>query len=233
MVRQILKAVGGMFSGAGEGAQANAKLQNGAGPSNASAQAGLYNAAGGGLMNAKDVSSSNDGNTGVKGAEGQTASSAASVASNVDGLEGKDNSSGSGKSSAIFSKVGDKMKDGKGKDFMKKMGPILQKVGKAFSDENLKDADVNEDRVENLANVNSYDFTYKPEAQAELGVDGDEHTGVMAQELENNPSYKGCVSIDPESGYKVIDIEKLAMSNTAAISDLARAVEELKAKIGE
>lgn len=207
MVKEILKGVGGAFSGMSEAAQAAANLKNGQEVTNLGATA------------AKNATSlPNNQESLADKTEGDNG--AAKAASKVDGLNGNNE--------GLFGAIGDKMKDGKGKDFMKKAGEVMSKLGKSFSDERLKEIYGEDDRISDLAKINSYDFTYKPEAQKELGVDGEEHTGVMAQELEDNPSFKGCVSTDPESGYKVLNIRELTAANTAAISDLAKRLEEIE-----
>ena len=99
------------------------------------------------------------------------------------------------------------------------------------SDERLKELFSNDERIGSLAEIHSYDFTYKPKAQEELGVDGDKHTGVVAQEIEINPNYKGCVT--EENGYKALKVPELTAANTANIGDLARAVEDISLRLSK
>src|SRR5574344_2036866 len=103
----------------------------------------------------------------------------------------------------------------------------------ALSDETQKTVyGKNDDITKDMAKINAYLFKYKPEAQAKFngqhGVDGKEHIGVMAQELEKNPVTSSVVETDPTSGFKMVDTDKLTMANTAAISELAKTLEENK-----
>lgn len=90
--------------------------------------------------------------------------------------------------------------------------------------------------IENMAKISALDFTYKKEVQEEKGgedgIDGKEHIGVSAQELEENPVTKGAVSED-EDGNKVIDTKHLTAANTAVIGELSRKIIELEEKVKE
>lgn len=99
------------------------------------------------------------------------------------------------------------------------------------SDENLKDAYDNDGSIKNMAEINSYDFKYTPEAQQALGLDGDTHTGVMAQEVGANPSFKGCVSQRPDIGTLRLNIPELTAANTAGLGELARALENFNTRL--
>lgn len=99
--------------------------------------------------------------------------------------------------------------------------------------EKLKKLFKGDDRVEYIAKINSYDFNYKPEAQEELGVDGDEHTGVIAQELDDNPVFKGVVTTDEDTGLEMLKVPELAASAVAAEGDLARKVLELELRLSK
>lgn len=123
------------------------------------------------------------------------------------------------------------------------VGKALGKGAKALaslSDERCKElfGTDGEDKIDCLARIHSYDFTYKPEVvdklkDAGVGVDDKVHSGVIAQDLENNPAFKGVViDEDNPTGYKALDIRALTMANTGAIGDLARRVEELEALLG-
>src|SRR5574344_109235 len=101
-----------------------------------------------------------------------------------------------------------------------------------LSDSNEKTFKKDDDITEDMAKINAYLFKYKPEAQAKFngqhGVDDKEHIGVMAQELEKNPVTSSAVATDPNSGFKMVDTDKLTMANTAAISELAKKLQENK-----
>lgn len=107
------------------------------------------------------------------------------------------------------------------------------------SDYNLKEiyGDAVTDKIiENFAKISAIDFTYKPEAQEQYqgdkGVDGNEHIGVIAQELEKNPVTEGTVTED-QNGNKVVDTRHLAFADTAAIAELSRRVLALEAVVKE
>lgn len=107
------------------------------------------------------------------------------------------------------------------------------------SDYNLKEiyGDAITDKIiENFAKISAIDFTYKPEAQEQYqgdkGVDGNEHIGVIAQELEKNPVTEGTVTED-QNGNKVVDTRHLAFADTAAIAELSRRVLALEAVVKE
>lgn len=109
----------------------------------------------------------------------------------------------------------------------------------ATSDYNLKEIygdSVTDKIIENFAKISAIDFTYKPEAQEQYqgsnGVDGNEHVGVIAQELEKNPVTEGTVAED-QNGNKVVDTRHLAFADTAAIAELSRRVLALEAVVKE
>lgn len=105
-----------------------------------------------------------------------------------------------------------------------------------FSDERLKDI---EDTFESfnlidaIANLNAYDFTYKEEAQEMCdptdSIDSDEHIGVMAQELKENPITESVVK--DIGGYLAIDTKELTTLNTAVISAICKKLQEIESKI--
>lgn len=81
-------------------------------------------------------------------------------------------------------------------------------------------------------NIKNYVYSYKPEAtQVDPSIDpNQEHIGPMAQDIEKvNPS---CIKETPE-GVKTVDINRLAMMNSGAIGDLAREVQDLKARLAK
>ena len=81
-------------------------------------------------------------------------------------------------------------------------------------------------------NIKNYVYNYKPEAtQVDPNIDpNQEHIGPMAQDIEQvNPA---CVKETPE-GVKTVDTGRLAMMNAGAIGDLAREIQDLKARLAK
>lgn len=105
------------------------------------------------------------------------------------------------------------------------------------SDERLKELfNGNEDIVKLFSDINAYEFQYTPEAlQLYDGthcVDDGTNIGVMAQELEANPVTENIVSEDPETGYKMLDIGKLAATDAAVLSDVCKRLLAIEQKLG-
>jgi hypothetical protein len=96
----------------------------------------------------------------------------------------------------------------------------------ALSDERMKNITDNVDHISKLAeDIGTYYYTYKnPEYP---GADDKEHFGPVAQELEQNPITKDAVEED-ENGIKHVNGERLALSEMAIISDLARRLADLE-----
>ena len=86
--------------------------------------------------------------------------------------------------------------------------------------------------IEDFAKISAIDFTYKPEYQNEAGADSEEHTGVIAQELEQLKSTEGTV-IEGEDGIKKVNTGQLALTDTAAIAELSRRVLALEEVVRE
>lgn len=81
-------------------------------------------------------------------------------------------------------------------------------------------------------NIRNYVYNYKPEAaEIDPRIDpNQEHIGPMAQDIEQvNPA---CVNETPE-GVKTVDTARLAMMNAGAIGDLAREMQEIKARLAK
>ena len=124
--------------------------------------------------------------------------------------------------------------------YSKPFGMNIRNIGTALgSDERLKEiyGDSISDRIiEDFARIAAIDFTYNDKAKAlygkESGVDDKEHTGVKAQDLEQTDTTKAVVEED-DNGFKKVDTEQLTMTNTAAISELARRVLTLETAIKE
>ena len=81
-------------------------------------------------------------------------------------------------------------------------------------------------------NIKNYVYNYKPEAtKVDPNIDpNQEHIGPMAQDIEQvNPA---CIKETPE-GVKTVDTGRLAMMNAGVIGDLAREVQDLKARLAK
>lgn len=102
------------------------------------------------------------------------------------------------------------------------------------SDKRLKEL-FNDDIVKAFADINSYEFKYKPEAlrlyDGSKGVDDNTHVGVMAQELEQNPVTASTVTED-ENGFKNIDTNKLSAANAAVLADVCKRLLAIEEKLG-
>ena len=88
-----------------------------------------------------------------------------------------------------------------------------------------------------MGKINAYLFKYKPEVVEKMAgsfnIDDKPHIGVMAQELLSNPATSSTVERDPDDGYLKVNSAQLTMTNTAAIAELTRRVEELENIIKE
>lgn len=100
------------------------------------------------------------------------------------------------------------------------------------SDENLKENI--EDAggiIPMMAQIDSYLYNYKPEAQEEYAGTGmmnnDNNLGVMAQELQENPLTAPAVKTDAK-GNLALDTGRLTSINTAMIAELCKKVMELE-----
>lgn len=107
------------------------------------------------------------------------------------------------------------------------------------SDEELKKIygdNLADSLIENFAKISAIDFSYTDEAKKEYNgenaVDDEEHIGIKAQELEENPATKGVVKTD-ENGNLEVDTRHLTAANTAAIAELSRRVLTLETAIKE
>lgn len=104
-----------------------------------------------------------------------------------------------------------------------------------MSDENLKEVNPDIDILDDYSKIDAYAYRYNNKAHQlygnEKAVDDELHVGPMAQELASTKSTKAAVSKDP-NGYEEVDIRKLTLSNTAAISELVRKVESLEKMLG-
>lgn len=110
-------------------------------------------------------------------------------------------------------------------------------TSKTTSDERLKKIFCgNGDIVKLFGNIQSVDFKYKPEAKEvvpdaeNLGVDGDEHIGILAQDLEKNPVTKSAVQ--EIGGVKTVDTKEMTMANSAVLAEVCRRLENIEKKLG-
>ena len=105
----------------------------------------------------------------------------------------------------------------------------------SMSDENLKEVNPDIDILDDYSKIDAYAYRYNNKAHQlygnEKGVDNELHVGPMAQELASTKSTKAAVSRDT-NGYEEVDVRKLTLSNTAAISELVRKVESLEKMLG-
>ena len=105
------------------------------------------------------------------------------------------------------------------------------------SDEQLKNKSVfNDDIIDLFSKINAYDFAYTDKAKdlylGNKGVDNDEHVGVMAQELQQNPITDSTVEKD-ENGYLSIDTKELTMADTAVLSDVCKRLLQVEERLNK
>lgn len=105
------------------------------------------------------------------------------------------------------------------------------------SDEQLKNESVfNDDIIDLFSKINAYDFAYTDKAKdlylGNKGVDNDEHVGVMAQELQQNPITDSTVAKD-ENGYLSIDTKELTMADTAVLSDVCKRLLQVEERLNK
>lgn len=85
-----------------------------------------------------------------------------------------------------------------------------------------------------MAQIDSYLYNYKPEAQEEYAGTGmmnnDNNLGVMAQELQENPLTAPAVKTDAK-GNLALDTGRLTSINTAMIAELCKKVMELEGQL--
>ena len=105
------------------------------------------------------------------------------------------------------------------------------------SDEQLKNKSVfNDDIIDLFSKINAYDFAYTDKAKdlylGNKGVDNDEHVGVMAQELQQNPITDSTVAKD-ENGYLSIATKELTMADTAVLSDVCKRLLQVEERLNK
>ncbi len=102
----------------------------------------------------------------------------------------------------------------------------------ALSDERCKELFGSTDLLDAIADIDAYRFKYK-EGAAKIDPNATpdkEHVGVLAQELAANPATKDVVEQDP-SGYLTVNIKDLTMETFATVTELAKRVKELEARL--
>lgn len=87
----------------------------------------------------------------------------------------------------------------------------------------MEKADIIEDAYRKL---DSIIYKYNEKGQA-LGEDDKTRLGITAQSMENS-ILENNVFEDPESGYKKVDTDHLALANAAAIKILFEKIDELE-----
>jgi hypothetical protein len=105
----------------------------------------------------------------------------------------------------------------------------LKKFFYSDDDNTFHDSDI----LDAYKQLQAITFTYKPEA-TELDPTQDTqtvHVGLKAQDIEAQPELASAVKEDPESGYKMVDTREMTMQNAAAISEIAKKLDELTQKI--
>lgn len=108
---------------------------------------------------------------------------------------------------------------------------IFAQPGQATSDERVKE-DVKPafgSLDEALSSIKGFRYKYKDDAPTQNA--GKEELGVMAQDLEKVPEFKGAVVDTPEG--KKVDSAQLTTTNTALIGELYLRIRELEKELGE
>ena len=134
-----------------------------------------------------------------------------------------------GKTTSDLAEIADNVKDEQVSD--------EQVSDEQVSDEQLKNKSVfNDDIIDLFSKINAYDFAYTDKAKdlylGNKGVDNDEHVGVMAQELQQNPITDSTVAKD-ENGYLSIDTKELTMADTAVLSDVCKRLLQVEERLNK
>lgn len=89
-----------------------------------------------------------------------------------------------------------------------------------------------DDLMNAYRNIDSVVFSYNEEGQKlDPTVGGEMRSGVIAQQVEEQPLLNAAVKTDPETGYKMLDMRQIAASNMAAISEIVKALDKLKEQV--
>lgn len=94
----------------------------------------------------------------------------------------------------------------------------------------------NQNLIDAFSKIDAIDFEYNDKAKElydeDVGVDTDEHIGVKAQDLEDNPATPNVVKEDEDTGYLTVNTKELTMSNTAVLSEVCKAIIEIQKFLG-
>lgn len=89
-----------------------------------------------------------------------------------------------------------------------------------------------DDLMNAYRNIDSVVFSYNEEGQKlDPTVGGEMRSGVIAQQVEEQPLLNAAVKTDPETGYKMLDMRQIAASNMAVISEIVKALDKLKEQV--
>jgi hypothetical protein len=89
-----------------------------------------------------------------------------------------------------------------------------------------------DDLMNAYRNIDAVAFEYNEEGQKLDPTVGNElRSGVIAQQVEEQPMLAAAVKTDPETGYKMLDTRQIAASNMAAISEIVKALDKLKEQV--
>ena len=180
----------------------------------------------------KVAASQGGGGSGAAMAKPASGANLASAAKDIAGLT-KDKSS-EDKATEEAAKEAEKAKETT-KEATEEVAEEVAEDGNIISDCRLKELFGTDDIVELFSHINSYEFKYTPKAlrlyNGTKGVDEGTNIGVMAQELEENPVTENTV-IDDENGYKNIETNKLAATDTAVLADVCKRLIAIEEKLG-
>lgn len=89
-----------------------------------------------------------------------------------------------------------------------------------------------DDLMNAYRNIDSVVFSYNEEGQKlDPTVGGEMRSGVIAQQVEDQPLLNAAVKTDPKTGYKMLDMRQISASNMAAISEIVKALDKLKEQV--
>ena len=180
----------------------------------------------------KVAASQGGGGSGAAMAKPASGANLASAAKDIAGLT-KDKSS-EDKATEEAAKEAEKATEAN-KEATKEATEEVAEDGNIISDCRLKELFGTDDIVELFSHINSYEFKYTPKAlrlyNGTKGVDEGTNIGVMAQELEENPVTANMI-VEDENGYKNIETNKLAATDTAVLADVCKRLIAREEKLG-
>lgn len=77
-----------------------------------------------------------------------------------------------------------------------------------------------------MSKIETVTYKYKPEMQKELGLDGEDHVGLIAQSCLKSPLFEDCV-IKQDNGYLALDKAKLMSKLPMLISNIKDRIDVL------